>query len=84
MIISVVPDLMLPLAELLPKTLGPYIGLMMLGFVFAVLGHMSKARWLVAIGVMMIFFATLIFPLARIATEDDPPRPDNPIQRSIP
>ena len=34
------------------------------GFGVAILGHLAGSRWLVAIGVIMILLATLLFPLA--------------------
>ena len=73
-----------PVAELLPRSIGPYVSLMMLGFLVGIAGHMTRSRWLVAIGVLMIFLATLVFPLARIATEDNPPAPEDPRLREIP
>jgi hypothetical protein len=59
----------------LPESIGPYIGLMGVGFAVAVLGHLAGSRWLVAIGVIMIFLATLLFPLALQLTSDEPPPP---------
>ena len=77
-------SLVAPVAEFLPRSIGPYVSLMMLGFVIGILGHLTRSRWLVAIGVLMIFLATLVFPLARIATEDNPPNPEDPRLRQIP
>jgi hypothetical protein len=73
-----------PVADFLPRSIGPYVSLMVLGFVVGILGHLTRSRWLVAIGVLMIFLATLVFPLARIATEDNPPNPEDPRLRQIP
>ena len=75
MIISPVPLPLLPLAELLPRDIDPYLALMLAGFVIALLGHMTRARWLVLIGILMIMLATLVFPLTKVATEDEPPPP---------
>ena len=77
-------DLIAPVADLLPKSIGPYVSLMMAGFVIGILGHLTRSRWLVAIGVLMIFLATLVFPLARIATEDNPPNPEDQRLKQIP
>jgi sulfite exporter TauE/SafE len=60
---------------LLPESIGPYIALMGIGFAVAILGHLSRSRWLVAVGVIMIFLATLLFPLALQIFSDDPPPP---------
>jgi hypothetical protein len=68
-----VPDLVLPLAELLPRSPTPYITLMLVGFAVGILGHLTRARWLVAAGVALIFLGALLFPfLANVTTEDRP------------
>jgi hypothetical protein len=64
-----------PVADLLPHAIGPYIGLMLAGFAVAAIGHGSRSRWLVAVGVIMILLATLLFPLALQLTTDEPPPP---------
>jgi hypothetical protein len=67
-------DLLPPLAALLPQTAGPYIALMLIGFAVGILGHLTRARWLVATGIILIFLGTLLFPLAvNLTTEDRPP-----------
>jgi len=72
-------DLCLPLAALLPHSPTPYIALMLAGFVVGILGHLTRARWLVAAGVILIFLGALLFPLlANVTTEDRPP----PIEES--
>jgi hypothetical protein len=72
--------LLAPVADFLPRTIGPYVSLMMAGFLLGIFGHLAKSRWLVAIGVLMIFLATVVFPLARIATEENPPHRQPPQQ----
>jgi hypothetical protein len=64
-----------PVADVLPHSIGPYIGLMLAGFAVAIIGHLSRSRWLVAAGVIMILLATLLFPLALQITTDEPPPP---------
>jgi hypothetical protein len=64
-----------PVADLLPNSIGPYVGLMLAGFGVAIVGNLSRSRWLVAVGVIMIFLATLLFPLALQLTSDEPPPP---------
>ena len=61
-----------PLATLLPDTIGPYISLMVIGFVIGVFGHLARSRWLVAIGIAMVFLATALFPLIINATQEEP------------
>jgi hypothetical protein len=67
-----VPDLVLPLADLLPHSAGPYIALMLIGFTIGILGHLSSARWLVAAGVILIFLGAFLFPVAVNFTQDSP------------
>lgn len=75
MIIVPVLDLALPLASVLPTSAGPYIALMLAGFVIGILGHLTRERWLVAAGVILIFFGAFLFPLAVNLTSDDKPPP---------
>lgn len=67
-------DLLPPSADLLPRSFGPYVAMMLAGFAIGILGHLSRARWLVAIGVIMIFLAAFLLPLALNLTSDPPPR----------
>jgi hypothetical protein len=62
-----------PLADLLPHTISPYLTLMLVGFVLGAVGHLYKSRLVVGIGIALIFLATLLLPLALIATEEEPP-----------
>ncbi len=72
-------DLVPPLFALLPQSPTPYITLMLAGFVIGILGHLTRARWLVAAGVILIFLGALLFPfVANVTTEDRPP----PIEES--
>ncbi len=73
------PDLVFPLAALLPHSPGPYIALMLIGFGVGILGHLTGARWLVAAGVALIALGALLLPLvANVTTENRPP----PIEES--
>jgi hypothetical protein len=60
------------LAVALPETITPYLLLMLAGFVVGTAGHLYKSKLVVAIGILMIFAATLLLPLAVLATEDEP------------
>ncbi len=74
MIIRPVLDLIPPLATLLPHGPGPYVALMLSGFAIGILGHLTRARWLVAAGVILIFLGALLFPLAiNLAGENSAP-----------
>jgi hypothetical protein len=70
-----VPDLAPPLAALLPHSPGPYIALMLAGFFFGILGHLTRTRWLVAAGVALIFLGAFLFPLAANLTTGERPPP---------
>jgi len=58
-----VHDLLPPLAAL-PHSLGPYITLVLVGFVVGTLGHMTKIRWLVGVGIALIVIGALLLPFA--------------------
>ncbi len=73
---SVLPAL-LPLAALLPHSAGPYIALVLIGFAVSILGHLSSARWLIAVGIVLIFLGAFLFPLALNLTESTPPQLKN-------
>jgi hypothetical protein len=67
----------MPVAGILPETVGPYVSLMMVGFAIGVLGHLARSRWLVAVGIILVFLAAAAFPLALNVFSDkpDPPGP---------
>jgi len=72
-------DLLAPCAALLPHSPTPYIAMMLVGFAIGILGHLARARWLIAAGVALIFLGALLFPfLANVTSEDRPP----PIEES--
>lgn len=68
-------DLAPPLADLFPHSPGPYIALMLAGFVIGIVGHVFRARWLIAAGVALIFLGALLFPLLANVTSDNRPPP---------
>jgi sulfite exporter TauE/SafE len=60
----------------LSREFGPYVTLMLLGFVVGILGHLTRSRWLVAIGVILIFVGAFLLPLVlKVTTNDEPPPP---------
>ena len=67
-------DLVLPIAALLPHSIGPYIALMLCGFAIGILGHLSSSRALVAAGVILIALGAFLFPVALNVTTDTPPQ----------
>ena len=70
-------DLLLPIAALLPHSIGPYIAVMLSGFAVGILGHLSSSRALVAAGVILIALGAFLFPVALNVTTDTPPRVEN-------
>jgi hypothetical protein len=66
------------LMSALPEGIAPYITLMAVGFIVGAYGHLMRSRWVVAIGVIMIFLATLLFPLAIHVFEERPEPPPGP------
>jgi hypothetical protein len=68
-------DLAPPLAALLPRSPTPYVVLMLVGFVIGILGHLTRTRWLIASGVILIFLGAFLFPLAANLTTDNRPAP---------
>jgi hypothetical protein len=43
---------------------GPYIAVFAIGFMVAVLGHVASSKTLIAAGLLMIFMATVLLPVA--------------------
>jgi hypothetical protein len=68
----------MPVAGILPQSTGPYVALMILGFAVGILGHLSRSRWLVTAGIIIIFLAALAFPLA-LNLQSDKPDPPGPL-----
>ena len=56
-------DLFPPLAAL-PHSLGPYLALVLIGFAVGTLGHLTKLRWLVGVGIALIVVGALLLPFA--------------------
>jgi hypothetical protein len=69
------PALLPELVAALPREFGPYVTLMLLGFVLGILGHLFRSRWLVAIGLMLIVIGAFLLPLVLKATTNDEPPP---------
>jgi hypothetical protein len=67
-------DLVLPIASLLPHSIGPYIAVMLSGFAIGILGHLSSSRALVAAGVILIALGAFLFPVALNLTTETPPQ----------
>jgi hypothetical protein len=75
--LGIVLDPSLPLAALLPHSIGPYIAVMLCGFAIGILGHFTRSRWLIAAGVILIFLGAFLFPLALNISTETPQRVEN-------
>ena len=42
----------------------PFVAMMLVGFVIGVVGHLTRSRALVALGIGLIFLGTFLLPLA--------------------
>jgi hypothetical protein len=58
-----VHDLLPPLAAL-PHSPGPYLALVLVGFGVGILGHLTKIRWLIGVGIALIVVGALLLPFA--------------------
>ncbi len=65
----------MPPAAILPESIDPYVSLMIAGFLIAILGHLSRSRWLIALGIILVFLAAAAFPLALNVFNDQPEPP---------
>ena len=72
------------IASFLPESGTPYFALMLIGFVVGAWGHGMKSRFVVGLGIAMIFLATLLLPLAVVITNDEPPPPKSGLPSSGP
>lgn len=58
-----------------PEEIGPYVVLLLAGFAVGITGHVFRVRWLVALGIALIFLATLVLPVAINLFTDEPAPP---------
>jgi hypothetical protein len=65
----------IPLATILPESLRFYLALMMFGFMIGVIGHVVGSKPIVAVGILMVFLATLLLPVALNLFSDRPEFP---------
>lgn len=78
MISQLIAAAAIPVPELLaalPRALGPYVALILLGFVIGVWGHLMRSRWVVAVGLLLIFIGAFLLPLVLKATTNEEPPP---------
>ena len=59
----------------MPESLTPYLVIMIAGFAIGIYGHAMKSRLVVAIGILLIFLATALLPLALNIFSDEPQPP---------
>jgi peptidoglycan/LPS O-acetylase OafA/YrhL len=70
----------MPVAGILPQSIGPYATLMLVGFAVGAWGHLSRSRWMVTIGIILVFLAVAAFPLA-LNFFSEKPEPPGPLPR---
>ena len=59
---------------LLPQSHGPYVALLLIGFAAGIIGNLLKQRWLLILGILLIFLGALLLPLAAgLPGADKPP-----------
>ncbi len=58
-----------------PEEIGPYAALLIAGFAVGITGHVFRVRWLIALGIALIFLATLVLPVVANLVGDQPSRP---------
>jgi hypothetical protein len=63
------------LAAFLPESGTPYFVMMIVGFVIGAWGHGMKSRVVTAIGIALIFLATVLLPIALVLTGEEPRDP---------
>jgi hypothetical protein len=51
----------LPLA--FEPSLAPFVALLVFGFLVGILGHLIRSNWVVALGIGIVFLATVVLPL---------------------
>jgi hypothetical protein len=62
-------------AAALPESLTPYLVMMGAGFLIGAWGHGMKSRWVVAFGIILIFLATALLPIALVLLNEEPAPP---------
>ena len=63
-------DLLPPVAAL-PQSPGPYIAIVVVGFVLGTCGHLFRLRWLVGVGILLIVLGALLLPFAAGIPSDE-------------
>jgi hypothetical protein len=66
-----------------PESLTPYLIAMLAGFVIGIYGHAAKSRLLVGIGILLVFLATALIPIALTIFADDPPPPGPRVPEAV-
>ena len=62
LLVSAAATAVRPWSRPLPRSFGPYATLMLLGFLVGIVGHIFRSRWLVAIGILLIFIGAFLLP----------------------
>jgi hypothetical protein len=66
-----------------PESLTPYLVTMLAGFVIGIYGHAAKSRLIVAIGILLVFLATALIPIALTIFSEDPAPPGPRVPEAV-
>jgi hypothetical protein len=66
-----------------PESITPYLITMVAGFAIGIYGHAAKSRLMVAIGILLVFLATALIPIALNIFSDDPPPPGPRVPEAV-
>jgi hypothetical protein len=66
-----------------PESITPYLITMVAGFAIGIYGHAAKSRLIVAIGILLVFLATALIPIALNIFSDDPPPPGPRVPEAV-
>ena len=66
------------LADALPNSFGPYVAVMLVGFVIGGLGHLFRSQWMIAIGIATILTSIVLFQIAAGGSGDESLPPPTP------
>ena len=67
----------------MPESITPYLITMVAGFAIGIYGHAMKSRLVVAIGILLVFLATALIPIALNIFSDDPPPPGPRVPEAV-
>ena len=61
--------------SIVPESIGTYVALLLAGFAVGIAGHLFRVKWMIALGIALIFLATLVLPVLANLIGDEPNQP---------